>query len=70
MLLPKTGTKGTMCSEVLLNPVLSCQFCIAVHMTFLAFWPFQLYTALAVRLLREVMESLAYNPLSLPFKSI
>lgn len=70
MLLPKTGTKGMMCREVLLNPVMSCQTYIAVHMTFLAFWPFQPYTALAIRLLREVMESLAYNPLSLPFKVI
>lgn len=42
MLLPKTGTKGMMCREVLLNPVLSCQVCIAGYMTFLALWPFQL----------------------------
>lgn len=68
MLLPKTGTKETMCREVF--KILSCQICLAVDVVFLAFWLFWLYTAVAVRLLREVMEPLAYNPLSLLFKSI
>lgn len=70
MLLPKIGTKGMLCREVFSNPVLSCQICITVHMTFLAFWPLQLCTALPIRLVSEVVESLAYNHLSLPFKSI
>lgn len=56
MLLLKTGTKGMMCRELLLNPALSCHMCNAGHMMFLAL-SISAVDSFSHKTSREVMQS-------------